>query len=35
VKAAPGYQDGKSIVVLSGMGGSDRFRVSTSVNSEQ
>jgi len=35
VKAAPEYQDGKSIVVLSGMGGSDRFRVSTSVNSEQ
>jgi len=35
VKAAPEYQDGKSIVVLSAMGGSDRFRVSTSVNSEQ
>jgi len=35
VKAAPEYQDGKSIVVLSAMGGSDRFRVSTSVNSEK
>jgi hypothetical protein len=35
VKAAPEYQDGKSIIVLSAMGGSDRFRVSTSVNSEK
>jgi hypothetical protein len=35
VKAAPEYQDGKSIIVLSAMGGSDRFRVTTSVNSEK
>jgi len=35
VKAAPEYQDGKSIIALSAMGGSDRFRVSTSVNSEK
>jgi hypothetical protein len=35
VKAAPEYQDGKSIVVLSAIGGSDRFRVTTSVNSEK
>jgi hypothetical protein len=35
VKAAPEYQDGKSIIVLSAMGGSDRFRVTTSVNPEK
>jgi hypothetical protein len=35
VKAAPEYQDGKSIIVLSATGGSDRFRVTTSVNSEK
>jgi hypothetical protein len=35
VKAAPEYQDGKSIIVLSAIGSSDRFRVTTSVNSEK
>jgi hypothetical protein len=35
VKAAPEYQDGKSIIVLSAIGGADRFRVTTSVNSEK
>ena len=35
VKAATEYQDGKAVIVLSAMGGSDRFRVSTSVNSEK
>jgi hypothetical protein len=35
VKAAPEYQAGKSIIVLSAMGGSDRVRVTTSVNSEK
>jgi PRC-barrel domain len=35
VKAAPEYQGGKAVIVLSAMGGSDRFRVSTSVNSEK
>jgi hypothetical protein len=33
--AAPEYQDGKSIVVLSAMEGSYQFRVTTSVNSER
>jgi len=35
VKAAPEYQDGKSIVVLSAMANSGRFRVSTSASPEQ
>jgi len=35
VKAAPEYQDGKSIIVLSAMAGSERFRVTTSANSEK
>jgi hypothetical protein len=35
VKAAPEYQDGKSIIVLSAMAGYDRFRVGTSVNPEK
>jgi hypothetical protein len=35
VKAAPEYQDGKSIIVLSAVAGADRFRVTTSVNPEK
>lgn len=35
VKATPEYQDGKPIIVLSAMGGYDRFRVGTSVNPEK
>ena len=35
VKAAPEYQDGKSIIVLSAVGGFDRFRVTTSVSPEK
>src|SRR5437868_11354756 len=35
VKAAPEYQDGKSIIVLSALGGPGRFRVTTSENPEK
>jgi hypothetical protein len=35
VKAAPEYQDGKSIIVLSAVAGADLFRVTTSVNPEK
>jgi len=35
VKAAPEYQDGKSVVVLSAMASSDQFRVTTSASPEK
>jgi len=35
VKAAPEYQDGKSIIVLSATASTDRFRVTTSANPEK